>query len=182
MNRRGFTVVELVIVITIMGILLVLGVVNLRTAQASGRDSERKSDVETIANLLDSYYKTGLVSGVVTITAGTYPTTIIATSGVEYMEAALNDIDIDALKAPGITDPTQTFVAATNNVQTASGVLGPSNQPPTINQYVYQPIRSNDALCTGTDECRKFNIYVRLEGDYGAGAGNTIYTITSKNQ
>ena len=176
MNRRGFTVVELLIVITIMGVLLVLGVVNLRSAQASGRDSERKSDVETIANLLDSYYKTGLVSGVVTITAGTYPTTLLATSGVEYMEAALDDIDTDALKAPGVTDPTQTFVAAINNVQTTSGVLGPGSQPPTINQYVYQPIRSDGALCVDTDECRKFSIYWRSE------ANNTIYMATSKNQ
>jgi prepilin-type N-terminal cleavage/methylation domain-containing protein len=169
MNRRGFTIVELIIVITIMGILLVLGVANLRSSQAGGRDSERKTDVETIASYLDSYYKTGSDFALV---AGSYPSTLLTSSGVEYMEAALSDIDVSSLEAPGITDPTQTFVSATNNVQVTTGVT----PQPTINQYVYQPIKSDGTLCTGSDECRKFNIYWRSEAD------NNVYIVTSKNQ
>jgi len=49
MKRRGFTIIELIIVVTIMGILLTIGVVNLRGSQANGRDAERKVDVDTIA-------------------------------------------------------------------------------------------------------------------------------------
>ena len=60
----AFTIVELVIVITIMGILITLGVINMRSSQANGRDAERKTDIETIAQHLESYY-----------TGGTYATT-----------------------------------------------------------------------------------------------------------
>ncbi|MEI6850832.1 MAG: type II secretion system protein [Candidatus Saccharibacteria bacterium] len=59
MNRRGFTIVEFIIVISIMSILLILGVVNLRSSQANGRDVERKVDVETIAQQLETYYTSG---------------------------------------------------------------------------------------------------------------------------
>lgn len=38
MERRGFTIVELIITITIMGILLTLAVVNVGTTQLNARD------------------------------------------------------------------------------------------------------------------------------------------------
>lgn len=56
MRRRGFTIIELVIVITIMAILLTLGVVNLRGTQASARDSERTTKAESIAQHLEAFY------------------------------------------------------------------------------------------------------------------------------
>ena len=59
MNRRGFTITELLIVIVIMGILLTLGVVNLRGSQVNSRDSERKSDIDALALHLESYYSNG---------------------------------------------------------------------------------------------------------------------------
>jgi prepilin-type N-terminal cleavage/methylation domain-containing protein len=72
MRRRGFTIVELIIVITIMAILMTLGVVNLRGSQAGGRDTERKTDVESIAQHLESYYTSGTdVSTVSSCTGGT---------------------------------------------------------------------------------------------------------------
>ena len=55
MKRRGFTIVELIIVITIMGTLLILGVVNLRGSQANSRDAERRTDIETIATHMETF-------------------------------------------------------------------------------------------------------------------------------
>ena len=59
MKHSGFTIIELIIVIAIMGTLLVLGVVNLNGAQVSARDSERKADIEAIAYHLETYYTSG---------------------------------------------------------------------------------------------------------------------------
>jgi prepilin-type N-terminal cleavage/methylation domain-containing protein len=43
MRRRGFTIVELIIVITIMAILLTLGVVNLRRFKANAAMTNEKN-------------------------------------------------------------------------------------------------------------------------------------------
>ena len=65
MRRRGFTIIELVITITIMAILLTLGVVSLSGTQKNARDSERKSDISTIALNLESYYLSGTDSSTI---------------------------------------------------------------------------------------------------------------------
>lgn len=169
--RRGFTVVELVVTITIMAILLTLGVVNMRSSQANSRDSERKADVETIAMHLETYYSSGTDGQAPTYE---YPSTELVLNGSSYMTQTLRDINIASLSAPGIDDPNVTFIPATNSVQTIAGVL----PQPTVDQYIYQPISSAGTLCeTSTvEECRKFNLYYRTEVD------NVVHIITSKNQ
>lgn len=163
MNHRGFTIVELLIVIAIMGILLTLGVVNLHGSQISARDSERKADAESIATYLETYYTSGSDSSAAN---GDYPPTTL-TATLSSMKQYLRDINIQSLVAPDTTDPTQTFISASN-----------TNIPsPNINQYIYQPMQGDGTLCTqDSQECRKFNLYYTTEAD------NTIHTVTSKNQ
>lgn len=59
MKRLGFTVVEILITITIMGILLTLAVVNLSGSQVNARDDERKADVEALQVNLETFYRSG---------------------------------------------------------------------------------------------------------------------------
>lgn len=170
MMRRGFTIVELIITITIMGILLTLAVISLASTQTNARDAERKSDVETLALNLENFYNNGDASST---SVGKYPSTALVASGETSVRASLPDIDMKSVMAPGSTSVASTFVAATNNVQTTIGIT----PIPTTSQYVYQPIQADGTLCTtGAQECRKFNIFYRLEGD------NTIYMVTSKHQ
>ena len=182
MMRRGFTVVELLITITIMGILLTLAVVNLTTTQMNGRDAQRKTDIDAIANNLEIYYKEGGDNPAVTV-IGRYPSTAMLIGSEATVEAAvrqnIRDVDFKILAAPGVatsTSPniTASFIAATNSTQTTTGVA----PQPTTSQFVYQPLQANGQLCTSdtAQECRKFNLYYRLEAD------NTVYTVTSKNQ
>lgn len=57
--KRGFTVVEILVTLVVIAILLGLGTVGLRSTLANGRDSERKSDIETIARGLEARYDKG---------------------------------------------------------------------------------------------------------------------------
>jgi prepilin-type N-terminal cleavage/methylation domain-containing protein len=167
MYRRGFTIVELIIVITLMGILLVLGVVNLRGSQISARDSERKADIEAIALNLESFYTTGTNSST---TLGRYPSTAI----IGQETTLLPDIDPKSLATPGLT--ASSLIAATCTGACTQTTAGVTPQPAT-DTYIYQPIKSDGTLCTTElQECRKFNIYYKLETD------NTVYMVTSKNQ
>jgi prepilin-type N-terminal cleavage/methylation domain-containing protein len=170
MKQLGFTMVEIIITVTIMAILLSLAVVNLNSTEANARDAERNSDVTTIANHLELFYKNG--NNYTTLT-GRYPSTLLLNNGGTSVKAFLNDIDLDSVTAPEATSVPASFIVATNNNQTEDGVT----PQPTVSQYVYQPIQTNGTLCTTeSQECRKFTIFYRTEVD------NTIKKVISKNQ
>jgi len=173
MKQRGFTVVELIITVTIMGILLILTVVNVSSSQMRARDDERSTDVQSIALNLESYFSAQQTDNL--MSGGSYVGSDYLTD-TTFVGGTLPDIDPKVLRAPGVDiSAPQSFIAATNAVQTKSGVL----PQPTKNTYVYQPLTTTNTLCTDPfidGACRKFNIYYYLESD------NQVYMITSKNQ
>ena len=154
-----------------MAILLVVGVVNLRSTQVNARDTERKTDIESISLGLETFYKTGTDGSTL---FGRYPSVAIFTGATDAsLQSYLRDTDIKALIAPGAADAHSSFIGATNNVQTTAGVL----PTPTSSTYVYQPLKQDGTLCiTETDYCQKFNLYYVLEVD------SSINMVTSKHQ
>jgi prepilin-type N-terminal cleavage/methylation domain-containing protein len=54
--QRGFTLFELLVTISIIGILIALGTVSFTTAQQNGRDARRRSDVAAVQNALEQFY------------------------------------------------------------------------------------------------------------------------------
>jgi len=179
MIRRGFTIVELIITITIMGILLTLAVVNLTSTQVNARDSERRGDAEAITLNLESYYNNDSQdsSGNFLNSGGTYPGSSYISTATTFSRV-LPDIDPKSTHAPGVdlSDP-MSLVAATNTVQTVTGIQPLPSKSNDV--YVYQPLTATGTLCTDpsiSGDCRKFNIFYYQEGS------NTVEKIMSKNQ
>lgn len=55
-KQGGFTLVELLVVISIIGILSTLAVVSLNTARSKSRDARRLSDIRQMQTALEFYY------------------------------------------------------------------------------------------------------------------------------
>lgn len=55
-TKKGFTLFELLVSISIIGILTALGVVSFSAAQKKARDSRRIQDMDAIQKALESYY------------------------------------------------------------------------------------------------------------------------------
>jgi prepilin-type N-terminal cleavage/methylation domain-containing protein len=182
MQRRGFTIVELIIVITIMGILLVLGVANLRGSQVSARDTQRRGDVDAIAANLDQYYSTGNTT--LGLSAGTYLSTNSWNGTNAGLLSVLTDMDPKSIVAPGNSDLTHvSFIPATCSGSCSQTITGVTPQP-TTDQFVYQPLQSDGTLCTNVSQgCRKFNIFFGLENSATDCPGpSNICMVSSKNQ
>lgn len=98
-RQSGFTIVELLIVIVIIGILATLVIVTFSGVQQRARDSERKTDINALAGQLEASYAN----------LGTYPT--LAGLNSAARRAALEiRLDTKALADPS-NPGTQTLAA-----------------------------------------------------------------------
>ncbi len=86
-SQKGFTIVELLIVIVVIGILAALVLNTFAGVQKRARDTERQTDATAISTQLERYYADN----------GRYP--ILS----EVTTDNLKGIDAGALKAPGQT-------------------------------------------------------------------------------
>lgn len=140
MNRRGFTVIEIIVVLIVISILLSIGVYTTLSRQSVYRDRERQSDVNSIKISLENYYKNN---------SGVYPIATDVASDLENpTKMKGSPIDSQALIAPGQVD--------------ASLVSG-TNLNASIENYTYEPLPAD---CNNTDkECRSYKLHYKKETD-----------------
>jgi len=58
-NKQGFTLVELLVAMTIFAVISSIALVSFRSSRISGRDSKRKVDLEQIRSALEMYRADG---------------------------------------------------------------------------------------------------------------------------
>jgi len=76
-DKEGFTLLELLIVIAIIGILVAMGTVSYSTAQKKARDATRRGDMKAIQNAFEQYYAAN---------SSSYPSSCPASGGTLTIE------------------------------------------------------------------------------------------------
>lgn len=72
-GQRGFTLIELLVVIVIIGVLIGLAVPVVTSYLERGRDTDRKADINLIADALEHHYTDN----------GTYPDTVYGNTDLQ---------------------------------------------------------------------------------------------------
>jgi len=154
-RQAGFTIVELLIVIVVIGILAALVLNTFQGVQARARDAQRRTDINSIATQLEAYHAD----------FGHYPSGSTTTdtcgqnSGGTYTgDCALDVLTMRGLDAQALNQPNNTAIAVVSSAPT-----------PATGNYYYFPSGCTSERCTG------FTLYSDLENE------TTDYTKDSLN-
>lgn len=153
-NQSGFTIVELLIVIVVIGILAALVLNTFQGVQARARDTERKTDLVSISTQLEAYYAD----------FGHYPSgsTTVDTCGANNGGTYTGDCALAVLTTRGL-DP-----EALNDPNNNPINIGAN--PGTDNQYYYDV---TGATCTA-ERCDGFTLSTVLESDGSTFTKNSL--------
>ncbi len=88
-SQKGFTLVELLVVITIIGILATVALVSLNSARAKARDAKRLGDVRQIALALEFCYND--IGKYLPASTFPAPGTSLACAGTNYITGMPTD-------------------------------------------------------------------------------------------
>lgn len=122
-KNKGFTVIELLIVIVIIGILATLVVITYNSIKQKDRDTQRKTNINTLQGKVEAYFAQN----------GKYPT-LANINNSSWRTANMKTLNVSTLQDPKSKTPT--LVAA-----------------PATNAYAYEPTpidcNNNGLDCTG---------------------------------
>lgn len=137
-DQKGFTIVELLIVIVVIGILAALVITTYGGIQGKARDSERQSDLQALQTQIEAFYANN----------NYYPTLSDLNSstwrngdGTTANPANMKNLDEAALQ-----DPSETSSAVTAGPLSGTAA---SDTNKNVYGYVPSPDGCTDQSCTG---------------------------------
>lgn len=134
---QGFTIVELLIVIVVIGILALLVITTYSGIQAKARNSKRSTDVSTIQTQLEAFFSQN----------GYYPS-LTDMNSASWLSTNMKSLDTGALVDPSNPTQSKTLVAT-----------------PALKSYAYAVTDSSGASCEATDtNCAKYTLTASYEG------------------
>jgi len=134
-QQSGFTIVELLIVIVVIGILAALVITTYTGIQAKARNSNRQSDVNSVQTHLEAYFAQN----------GHYPS-LTDMNDASWVSSNLKGLDPAALQDP--QGSSQTLVSS-----------------PAAKSYSYEVANSGGTSCESDDTtCATYTLTATLEG------------------
>lgn len=104
LKQQGFTIVELLIVIVVIGILAALVITTFTGIQQKARNTERETDIKALQGQIEAYYAQN----------GKYPT-LANLNDTTFRSASMKGLDAEALKDPKGSAQTLVAAAAANS-------------------------------------------------------------------
>ncbi len=146
-NKKGFTIVELLIVIVVIGILALLVVTTYGGIQAKARNSKRSADVAAVQTQLEAFFSQ----------AGYYPS-LADMNSAAWLSTNMKSLDTVALQDPSSTSATPKAMSATAVAKI----------------YGYAPLNSGSTSCEADDTtCASYTLTATYEGTVN-GSGTVI--------
>ncbi|MHB1865251.1 MAG: type II secretion system protein [Candidatus Saccharimonadales bacterium] len=139
-KQNGFTVIELIIVIVVVGILAAIVISTYSGIQVKQRNSKRETDIQALQTQLESFYSQN----------GYYP--------------SLKDINSASWRAKNMTNlnPADMIDPSATNKNPADAQLAPTPAPKV---FAYQVTDSNGNPCETKDtNCAKYTLTATFEG------------------
>lgn len=137
-RNQGFTIVELLIVIVVIGILALLVITTYSGIQAKARNSKRQTDIQSVQTQLEAFFSQN----------GYYPSLTDMNSS-SWLATNMKSLDQTALTDPSNPTQSKTLVAA-----------------PTAKSYSYQVTQSDGSTSCESDDttCAKYTLTAEYEG------------------
>jgi general secretion pathway protein G len=135
-KERGFTIVELLIVIVVIGILAALVITTFTGIQQKARNTERETDIKALHSQIEAYYAQNTK----------YPT-LANMNDSTWRGSNMKGLDAEALKDP--KGSAQTLVGS-----------------PAAGSYAYAVTNDAGTACDNTagNECTKYTLTATYEG------------------
>ena len=146
-RNQGFTIVELLIVIVVIGILALLVITTYSGIQAKARNAKRTSDIKSLQTQLEAFFSQN----------GYYPSNADMNSS-SWLSSNMKSLDQNALIDPSSSSQSKTLATS-----------------PAAKVYAYQPLDSSGNSCETTDtNCAQYTLTATYEGTVNGSSTDVV--------